>query len=148
MFTTVDSVEARYVKIFLKKDDEYIPVEPPDFLDKLLFRTRSVPTEENLELLAQRLAGTQWAVKGDNLSDLLNHTKTYEIKDRGDIKKQAPDEAVFRLVPVDNTNKDYDESEIIDYSSIVIELWRYEFDRKENTLSGEKFIEVVVPNEN
>lgn len=60
MFSTVDSLEARYVKIFLVMGERSIPAIPPPSLSADYLRVQALPTQVGIDALAVRLAQSSW----------------------------------------------------------------------------------------
>ena len=108
MFSTVDSPEARFFRIYLMVDGIEAPVKMPNHLSQLAYKVRTIPTISNLELLAQRLVKSTW------------------ITDEGPLNKSTDAKPKFHL-------QQDDESAIsaktpLRVQSLCIELWRFHFD--------------------
>lgn len=60
MFSTVDSLDARYVKIYLVAGDRSIPAIPPPGLGADYLRVQALPTQAALDRLVAKLGQMDW----------------------------------------------------------------------------------------
>lgn len=60
MFSTVDSLDARYVKIYLVAGDRSIPAIPPPSLGADYLRVQALPTRGALDRLVFKLGQMEW----------------------------------------------------------------------------------------
>ena len=62
MFSTVDSVAARYLRVYVIKGDTRIPVNVPTWLEQQATGVRTAPSRKKLRRLSAQLAELHWTV--------------------------------------------------------------------------------------
>jgi len=68
MFSTVDSPEARTVRVYLETDDGALPTRVPSWLSSRRRYTRSLPTDFRIQGLAEELAAATWVYREEESS--------------------------------------------------------------------------------
>lgn len=160
MFSTVDTREARFLKVFLLVDGREIPVVPPKWLEKRGEEVSAAPSEAAVADFAERMAKLDWLdregrwkqiagrasgaasshVYGAELlappalsADAKRPLPQFEPGPRPDIEAARPAEAAREA------------AYRVDFRAVRVELWRYRFDAGTSLLSGTKTIAVERP---
>lgn len=133
MFSTVDSPGARYLKIYLVSDDGEVAVRLPPRLSRLRRIIRTLPTQENLDLLARALNEETWVeapypylfhsaqANGWQQHDVLPGA-THRLAAEARIRNKLPQEPEF---PAEFH---------VAYDSIRVELWKYHYESENATV--------------
>ncbi len=128
MFSSVDTIDSRFFKVYLQVDHETIPVQLKDGFNIPATIARAEPTEENLENLARQIYQANWIHSGTFTSNPYKQDN-------------------YRPVLV-NIHKAHIEKteQPVDIEGIVLELWKTRFDSKTNTIKTYKYTEYAYPN--
>jgi hypothetical protein len=115
MFSTVDSRDARFLRVYAITADGELPVRMPRPMAALASEARSLPTRARFETLARQLAATEW-VAGDD------QTRTR-------LRARAKADAGLASIGV---------------HAIRVEYWHYEFDAPARRLRAARLEQVTV----
>ena len=144
MFSTVDALDTRFLKIFLITPSGALPADVPESLERDKTRIQSLPTPSRIEALAEAMARGVWIyrdvrrreilaeVTGDPPSDASSPAARLTGKPR-EVRQLEPDEVA------------HSSAEIVEFSSLRVEFWRYRFDPGDATLRAGKILEVTRP---
>jgi hypothetical protein len=144
MFSTVDALDTRFLKIFLITPNGAIPADVPANLEQDKTRIRSLPTPSRIAALAEAMARGTWIdcdirrrevfakVTGAPSSDASSPATRSTGKPRM-VRQLEPDEVA------------HSSAEIVEFSSIRVEFWRYRFDPGDAILRAGKVLEVTRP---
>ena len=144
MFSTVDALDTRFLKIFLITPNGALPADVPENLEQDKTRIQSLPTQSRIEALAEAMACGAWIyrdvrrreilaeVTGDPRSDASSPAAKPTGKPR-EGRQLEPDEVA------------HSSAEIVEFSAIRVEFWRYRFDPGDATLRAGKVLEVTRP---
>jgi hypothetical protein len=169
MFSTVDSPDARFLRIYLINGSEETPVLVPDRLKTLAREAQTIPTRALLLELADRMAHGTWGpyrlthpvqsyraaqLGGDagadaiaGLADPSGPAADYGLKFPADGGKCSPDgQLVFtKLLNMRGRGDPAPEpGEVVEFQRVRVELWKYEFEVATSRLKAAKYLEVTV----
>jgi hypothetical protein len=123
MFSTVDSAEARFLKIFVATPEEQLAVVPPDGLHEEVLRARCFPTVPNLEKIAKQLVAASW------------------VEER--LVSPAGRGTIVSIRPLARGEKSRPTLRMLSVNSVKVELWRSEFVASDTTLKAWSSAEVI-----
>lgn len=128
MFSSVDTINSRFLKIYLQVGNETIPVKTKDNFDKLITIALAEPTQENLHLLAKNIYAANWIHSGSFKQDpnAKNHYRP-----------------VLEILPADRTLPGLEPRIMVD--GIMLEMWKTRFDSNTNTITTYKHTEYDYP---
>jgi hypothetical protein len=170
MFSTVDSPDARFLRIYLVNGAEEIPVLVPDSLKTLARKTQTVPSPALLSELAERIARGTWepyrlthpvqsfqAVRSKNgadaadslagLADSPTQADYYGLQLPPESGKCSPDgQLIFtKLLRMREKREPAPPTgEAVEFQQVRAELWRYRFEVGASQLKADKYLEVTV----
>jgi hypothetical protein len=121
MFSSTDSPDARFVKAYLLTGEGEVPAWVPG-LDET-WALCAAPTAENLELLAQQLAGQRWVRSNSEPAVRSGKPAAAQVRRKDEPLRETD-------VPVP-------------YSAIRIELWRSAFDDQTSQLRTARYLAAV-----
>ena len=150
MFSTVDSPGARFVRIYLITDGGEVPVEPPASMSRLVDKARAVPSQANVSRLVDQLRDATW-VPYDYMS--FEHTMDPIRQQSGKRNDLLDDTGGTSDVSVARTHLGfrvkYDDEpdptvdDVVVYSGVRVELWRYWFNSGTGRIVAHKFREAT-----
>jgi len=158
MFSTVDSPDARFLRIYLINDGEEMPVILPDSLKTLGREVQTIPSSPLLTDLGQRLAQGRWApyrltdpvrqyqnaqTNNEPLSGLVGPSDTTS----DNIVKTLPNGQVVlpRLLRMEEKGAPrIKPEEAVAFQKVRVEVWKYTFDVASSQLKATKFLETTV----
>lgn len=129
MFSSVDTIYSRFIKIYLKIDGKIVPVElkgDTDDLGKLATIVRAEPTQENLHKLTQLIYAANWIQSG-------SYTKNPNVQN------------TYRPVLKISNNREPESRQQIKIDSAHLELWKTQFNSDTNSITTYKHTEYVYP---
>ena len=155
MFSTVDSPDARFLRIYLINDNEETAVILPDSLKTLGRQVQTIPSPALLTELGQRMAQARWAPYR-----LTDPVRQYQ-------NAQSPDDSLSGLAPPDDHTavKTLPDGQIVfpkllrmeekgaprikpeeavAFQKVRVEVWKYTLDRASSQLKAAKFLETTV----
>lgn len=160
MFSTVDSSEARFLRIYLVTEVDEIPILVPDSLNPLARKARTIPTLQNLTGLGQHLAQGTW-VPYEFVSAMQRYQNLHagdeafpDTSATGDIStgmmsvvESEPTISLegldlFRMVEPGEAEPP--PGSALEFTSVRVELWKYRFDNQTLTLIALPHSEVTV----
>lgn len=168
MFSTVDSPDARFLRIYLINGGEETPVLLPDNLKTMGLKAQTIPSSALLFKLAQRLAKGTWApyrmtdpvryyqsnqLRGAGSSDALRglvEPSVPEPNKRNEIsphtvKMSADGQVVFpKLLKMSEGEPGSASPDAVVFQRVRVELWKYHFEVGSSQLKAAKYMEVVV----
>jgi len=115
MFSTVDSRDARFLRLFVKTADGEFPVGTPPNAREAVSRARSLPTHAQLETVAREIARSAWS-------------KT-DARSRSRLRPKQKIDSPESVIPV---------------QAVRAELWRCVFDARNGSLKAAKTDQVVL----
>jgi hypothetical protein len=115
MFSTVDSRDARFVRLFVKTADGEFPVATPPNAREAVSRARSLPTREQLETVAREVARSAWS--------------------RADARSRSRLRPKQKIDPPDS---------VVPAQAVRAEMWRYVFDAGSGRLNATRTDQVVL----
>ena len=158
MFSTVDSPDARFLRIYLINGNEETAVVLPDSLKMLGREVQTIPNPTLLSKLAQRLAQGTWAPY--RLTDPVRHyqsaktraddTDTDTLSGLGspeDVVKSLPDgQLVFpKLLRMrEKGEPGIKTDEAVAFQRVRVEVWKYSLDVGASQLKATKYLEATV----
>jgi len=124
MFSSVDTLDARFVSFHVETSTDVVPVEPPSHMAKDILRVRAMPSQDGLNRIARRLAGHIW------------------LKSDGQSKTPA-------IVPLERGQGDPLPDEVAPVKSVRVELWRQTFNAEKVRIEAKHLLtsKVAVSNE-
>lgn len=128
MFSSVDTIDSRFFKVYIHVDHETIPVQLKNEFNIPATIARAEPTEENLEKLARRIYQANWIHSGTFTSNPYKQDNYRPV-----------------LVSIHNAHIENPEQPV-NIEGIVLELWKTRFDSKTNTIRTYKYTEYAYPN--
>ena len=160
MFSTVDSPDARFLRIYLINDNEETPVLLPDSLKPLGREVQTIPSPEIVTELGQRLAQGRWApyrltdpvrqyqnaqtrTNDESLSGLAVPSPT--ISD--DFARTLPDGQVIlpKLLRMEEKGAPrIKPDEAVAFQKVRVEVWKYTLDVPSSQLKATKYLETTV----
>ena len=158
MFSTLETPQARYLKVFLVAGPNEIPVEIPETLKKDVARMQTVPSESQLESIGNRLAMLDWKDElswWQNVSDQWNdnhhdqvdgpfdaqHLKKLISSSSSSTSVVLPRGSKRKLKSVGASAVMNEADRCVRYDSVRVELWRSSFDSSSNSMSVRKVME-------
>jgi len=170
MFSTVDSPDARFLRIYLINDGEEIPVLVPDSLKTLARKAQTVPSPALLSDLAERLARGTWepyrltnpvesyraarpgtdATAADALAGLTDPSEPldyYGLRLPADGGKCSPDGRLIftKLLRMrEGGGPAPAPGEAVEFRRVRAELWKYKLEVGASRLKADKYMEVTV----
>jgi hypothetical protein len=170
MFSTVDSPDARFLRIYLINGSEEIPVLVPDGLKTLARKTQTIPSRALLSELAGRMARGTWepyrlthpvqsfqaaqakedAAATDTLVGLTNSPPPadyYGLRLLPEAGKCSPDGRLIftQLLRMrEQGGPAPSPGEAVEFQRVRAELWRYQFGVSASRLKADKYLEVTV----
>ena len=146
MFSTVDSPEARTVRVYLETDDGELPTRVPSWLSSRRRYARSFPTDFRMQGLAEDLAAATWVYreeessrKSEESSDKNGGAKTSDKPGIEDSDREEHHPEVKGL----RTEEEIDDREVIAVNAVRVEIWRIQFDVETNEVTGERLNQVT-----
>lgn len=137
MFSTVDSPGARFLKIYLVSENGEVAVRVPPRLRRLERITRTAPTQENLDLLAQSLSAETWVQAP--------YPYLFYSAETNDWQQQtAVPGARFKLETEVRTRSrlpqepEFPAEFLVEYESIRVELWKFHYEIENSTVRATK----------
>lgn len=128
MFSSVDTINSRFFKIYLQVGNETIPVKTKGNFDKLITIALAEPTQENLHLLAKNIYAANWIHSGSFKQDS-NAKNRYR--------------SVLEILPAYRTLPNLELLIMVD--GVMLEMWKTRFDSNTNTITTFKHTEYVYP---
>lgn len=124
MFSSVDSINTRFFKIYLQIDGTMVPVKVEDDFNELVTVSRTEPTQENLQQLAAHIHEAIWVQSGN-------------------FKFDASVEGHYRPVLEIGRHSatDLPPEERIKVDGVQLELWKTRFDSTTNKVITYKHAE-------
>lgn len=169
MFSTVDSPDARFLRIYLINRGEEMPVLLPDNLKTMGLKAQTIPSSALLFELARRLAQGTWApyrmtdpvryyqsnqLSGSSSSDALTGLVEPSVpapNNRNEIsphtvKMLADGQVVFpKLLKMSEKGEPGSASaDAVAFQRVRVELWKYHFEVGSSQLKATKYLEVTV----
>lgn len=126
MFSSVDSINTRFFKIYLQIDGVMVPVKVEDDFSELVTVSRAEPTQENLQQLAMYIYEANWVQSGNFKFDASvegHYRPVLEIR-----RYESMDLLSEQRVKVDG---------------VQLEIWKTQFDSATNTVATYKHAEYV-----
>lgn len=130
MFSTVDTGQARFLRIYLLEDGQEIAVAMPETsrYRRLSMQLRHFPRRQSLEQLTRALSAERWLpVAFSSYGRPTPAAAAY-----GPVRYRAA--YADELIPA---------AQVMPIDGVRVELWRYQFDEKASVLKARKFIESV-----
>lgn len=146
MFSTVDAPSARFVRIYLLTDNGEIPVMLPEGLRRTGLAYRTFPVESDGHSLAHSIAEKSWVyVRMENAVEYYRQLRrSQQIGDASELDSESDslqpdisqfDFKAFKFVrPVEHDEQLSEQDELVNFNSIRLELWKYQFDRAKQQL--------------
>lgn len=128
MFSSVDSINTRFFKIYLQIDGAMVPVKVEDDFSGLITMSRAEPTQENLQQLAMQIYEANWVQSGNFKFDASaegNYRPVLEIR-----RYESLDSLPEQRVNIDG---------------VRLEIWKTQFDSATNKVNTYKHAEYVYP---
>ena len=155
MFSTVDQVGARYLRVYLLTDHGELPVAVPRRWQKQATELCAAPHASGLERLAAELADVRWHDASQRWESIALGAATAGGESlRGEslhsrIKSPAQPSDPFGMpldvVTVSASDQPSRNLALVPVRDVRVELWRYEFDADTRQLRGHKFLESTTP---
>ena len=162
MFSTVDSPDARFLRIYLVNGNEETAVLLPDHLKKLGREVQTIPSAALASDLARRLADGTWTPY--RMTDPVRHYQNTQSdsetlgglagpsdavpnnSNSADVVKTLPDgQIVFpKLLRMREKGAPASKGEeAVAFQRVRVEVWRYSFDVASSQLKAAKYLEVT-----
>lgn len=136
MFSTVDSPDARFLRIYLVDDGERIPVLLPARAEGEWLRGRTFPTDDRLRRIAQIVAGGTWIPyefsRVEDRYELLadepangHHGGAAAPSPPPATHGSLEDLGLYRMVTEDEVEPAAED--VVSFEAVRVELWRYGF---------------------
>lgn len=155
MFSTVDSPDARFLRIYLINDNEETAVILPDSLKTLGREVQTIPSAALLSELGQRLAQGRWAPY--RLTDPVRQYQNAQSPNESLSGLAAPDDhnaiktlpdgqIVFpKLLRMEEKSAPRIKAEeAVAFQRVRVEVWKYTLDTGSSQLKAAKFLETTV----
>jgi hypothetical protein len=153
MFSTVDTPSARFLRAYLVRGSEQIPILVPRGLQPMAVEIRTFPRPRPLKSLAERLAAGTWVpyrftpamqryldASGDpDLSRLPDRDQT-DVDDRRPVVS-ATGAPLLRMLSADEPQRVGPEAATFD--GVRVELWQYTFDAPSARVRAARLLEVT-----
>ena len=141
MFSSIQRIEARFLKVHLIDEDEReYPVSVPERFYREAVSIRAMPNEDELAHLAQSLIapGLSWYRTREKIPP----TRAAAILRRRDGKTFSQVASASTIIrPLSKSEGARTDAEPINAQSIRLELWRYTMDLAANRLVASKWME-------
>jgi len=135
MFSTVDSPGARFLRVTLVLPGADVPVDVPGALGGLARLARTVPSESNLERLAEALLAVTWVRQDYHLTYLpLPEKPSASSSSSGPALVRARLSSSTRLRSKDRREPEPEGDEAITPVAVRVELWQYAYDSGRSSL--------------
>lgn len=164
MFSTVDSPDARFLRIYLINGNEETAVLLPDYLKTLGRELQTIPSAALASDLAQRLAQGTWTPY--RMTDPVRHYQNTQANsdddsltglagsadatpasgNSADMVKTLPDGQVIfpKLLRMREKGRPGSKGEeAVAFQRVRVEVWRYSLDVAASQLKAAKFLEVT-----
>jgi hypothetical protein len=164
MFSTVDSPDARFLRIYLINGNEETAVLLPDHLKTLGRELQTIPSAALASDLAQRLAQGTWTPY--RMTDPVRHYQNTQASsdddsftglagpadatstsgNAADMVKTLPDGQVIfpKLLRMREKGRPGSKGEeVVAFQRVRVEVWRYSLDVAASQLKAAKFLEVT-----
>ena len=155
MFSTVDSPDARFLRIYLINDNEETAVILPDSLKTLGREVQTIPSSALLSELGQRMAQARWAPY--RLTDPVRQYQNAQSHDDSLSGLAPPDDhsaaktlsdgqIVFpKLLRMEEKGAPRIKAEeAVAFQRVRVEVWKYTLDPDSSQLKAAKFLETTV----
>jgi hypothetical protein len=165
MFSTVDSPDARFLRIYLINGSQETPVLVPDSLKVLGREAQTIPSQALLSRLAERMAQGVWVpyrftdpvlyyksnrargadVPDDSLTGLTESPSPASVT-TDVFKSPSNDQLIFpKLLRMrEKSEPPVASSDEVSFQRVRVELWRYKFEHASSQLKATKYLEVTV----
>lgn len=146
MFSTVDSPEARFFRVYLMVDGVETPVKIPSDFAKLVYKVRAFPQPADLHLLAQTLVESTWVASrthvDENDVELSNVIQNMQIQTAATKELLTNNRPQYRIQPDNET--DATDTVKIQVQRIRVELWRFHFRWFNRQINAQKEREITL----
>ena len=153
MFSSVDTRATRYLRIYLMTDGGSIPVELPSRLRYAGNELRTAPAQEKIDDLAVLLARFQWHDTETQWRRIASSTAQSPRGQPADSNWLMRNDSRYphddwtqpgmksTVEPLARHQNSQESHRTIDFNSVRVELWRYEFRADRGQLNAKKFLE-------
>lgn len=139
MFSSVDTLDARFLRVYVETATEVVPVEPPPHMTADVTRVRAMPSQAGLDQLANRLAGLVWLDVRVRAAQLQSSIDQDEFV-HGDPEKFAP-KSTSKVVALRREQGAASPEAIVPVRAVRLELWRQSFDdEKTQTTANRMYV--------
>lgn len=138
MFSTVDSVSARYVHCYLIDGDTERAVSLPGFVSDDVRALRAAPNLTRMEQLATKLQSCTWIDENQSPSSVSTDSGNSTVDDVKPKPRRTP-----KYRAIETVDPDFDDPRIVHPDGFHLEVWRYEFDNASCVLTGRRFLELT-----
>lgn len=136
MFSTTDTLSARYCKVYLLTEDEVVPAAVPQWLRSHAEKLQAEPMLDRLDYLADRLAQQTWVEEGklqrEKLAPFLSDSDT------------TPPTSARYATALDRHMQAGSAKNRLQVSKVRLELWKANYDEAgPQSLSGRLMLSVT-----
>lgn len=157
MFSTVDSPDARFLRVYLIRNQEEIPVLIPDSMSSLSLKVRTFPNLDGLRNIAEKVSQGTWipyrilpaveqyqSLSDGNQSDLINSPENSTETNIFLSQLYANFDALqfYRMVTEDEAELPL--TERLDFQSVRVELWNYRFNVELSQLTASRLLDTSI----
>lgn len=131
MFCTVDSKQARFFRLYLiDENGDKIPASMPTPLKNDVSKLKAIPTPSGLEKLVDDISEFTW---------IDTSLKKRRVREMAGIQTEILDSQndasdIIRVKSINKFDEAPSQDEIIDVRAILLEYWRYTFDKDGNVV--------------
>jgi hypothetical protein len=157
MFSTVDAPQARFLRLFVVTERGRVPVEAPAKLQKLISELRTAPSQRRAQELAAQLAKESWIDDEARMAAIAQRIDSRECAaplTAAKLRNRRPTAAPLPACNTDGTRSSLqaagsidrrrERGDIVPVESIVVELWRYQYDAIKNELVARPWMMATV----
>ena len=132
MFSTVDKVGSRFLRVYLTTPYGEFPVDPPARLEKRARQLRAAPNERDARRLALHLAGQNWGHR-QQVWELLREKKRHTHIDPADLHTPTAPLKDWKMVRGERTPltslaaRPGHATSQVEVLGVRVEVWRYQY---------------------
>lgn len=139
MFSSTKTPSSYFFRLRIKTEDGIFPAYIPSEYDVHIKKIRSQPSKRAVENLSFRIFNSHWI----DTKNLPNNRIGESIKMRIEAYNE---EEIPRYISISDSHIKSDVKKMSDYS-VIMEVWRSHFNRRENELENKKLYAITIEND-
>jgi hypothetical protein len=147
------------LRAYLITDAGRRPITLPERVARLSSKLRTAPSEARLQELARRLAAQKWIdnnARWESIGQRIaarnsdSPIAALTLRNRSTRDHESPNLPLAMtsgLVAAASVDQRRERGDIVPFSAVEVELWRYEYDSRNNVLSARQLAQATAPAE-